>query len=190
APVALPPGAILLEVLGRLPFLHVRSGLSAAQAAILWQIRLPRVVLGLLVGSMLSLAGSAYQGVFRNPLADPYLLGAAAGAGLGATIVVAYAHESAFNGDLLPVAAFFGAAIAVVAAYVLGRSAGAAAGPGALVLAGVTIASFLTALQTFVQQQHLDTVQEVYSWLLGRLAASGGCEVGIVVPYAAVAWVL
>ena len=76
-PVALPPGAILLEVLGRLPFVHVHSGLSAAQAAILWQIRLLRVVLGLLVGSMLSLAGSAYQGVFRNPLADPYLLGAA-----------------------------------------------------------------------------------------------------------------
>jgi iron complex transport system permease protein len=75
-----------------------------------------------------------------------------------------------------------------VLAYVLGRSAGL--GPGALVLAGVTITAFLTALQTFVQQQHVDTVQEVYSWLLGRLATSGWHQVGIIVPYAVVAWVI
>ena len=177
----------------RATFAHVfglHSPLPGVDDAILWELRLPRVILAAIVGGTLAAAGASYQGVFRNPLADPYLLGAAAGAGLGATIVVAYGHNSAFNGDLLPVAAFFGAAIAVVAAYVLGRSAGAAAGPGALVLAGVTIASFLTALQTFVQQQHVDTVQEVYSWLLGRLATSGWREVGIVLPYAVVAWVI
>ena len=177
----------------RATFAHVfglHSPLPRVDDAILWELRLPRVILAAIVGGTLAAAGASYQGVFRNPLADPYLLGAAAGAGLGATIVVAYGHNSAFNGDLLPVAAFFGAAIAVVAAYVLGRSAGALAGPGALVLAGVTIASFLTALQTFVQQQHVDTVQEVYSWLLGRLATSGWREVGIVLPYAVVAWVI
>jgi iron complex transport system permease protein len=177
----------------RATFAHVfglHSPLPRVDDAILWELRLPRVILAAIVGGTLAAAGASYQGVFRNPLADPYLLGAAAGAGLGATIVVAYGHNSAFNGDLLPVAAFFGAAIAVVAAYVLGRSAGALAGPGALVLAGVTIASFLTALQTFVQQQHVDTVQEVYSWLLGRLATSGWREVAIVLPYAVVAWVI
>jgi cobalamin transport system permease protein len=177
----------------RATFAHVfglHSPLPGADDAILWELRLPRVILAAIVGGTLAAAGASYQGVFRNPLADPYLLGAAAGAGLGATIVVAYGHNSAFNGDLLPVAAFVGAAIAVVAAYVLGRSAGAIAGPGALVLAGVTIASFLTALQTFVQQQHVDTVQEVYSWLLGRLATTGWREVGIVLPYAVVAWVI
>jgi iron complex transport system permease protein len=177
----------------RATFAHVfglRSPLPGADDAILWELRLPRVILAAIVGGTLAAAGASYQGVFRNPLADPYLLGAAAGAGLGATIVVAYGHNTAFNGDLLPVAAFFGAGVAVVAAYVLGRSAGAAAGPAALVLAGVTIASFLTALQTFVQQQHVDTVQEVYSWLLGRLATTGWREVGIVLPYAVVAWVI
>ena len=102
--------------------------------------------------------------------------------------MVAYAPGSALTGDLLPVAAFVGASVAVVLAYVLGRSAGL--GPGALVLAGVTITAFLTALQTFVQQQHVDTVQEVYSWLLGRLATSGWHQVGIIVPYAVVAWVI
>jgi iron complex transport system permease protein len=175
----------------RATFAHVfglHSPLSGPDDAILWQLRLPRVILAALVGGTLAAAGAAYQGVFRNPLADPYLLGAAAGAGLGATIVVAYAPASSLTGDLLPVAAFVGAAIAVVAAYALGRSAGVAAGPAALVLAGVTIASFLTALQTFVQQQHVDTVQEVYSWLLGRLTTSGWRDVGIVLPYAVFAW--
>jgi iron complex transport system permease protein len=174
-------------------FAHVfglHSPLSGADDAILWELRLPRVILAALVGGTLAAAGAAYQGVFRNPLADPYLLGAAAGAGLGATIVVAYAPAGSLTGDLLPLGAFVGAAIAVVLAYVLGRSAGLAAGPAALVLAGVTIASFLTALQTFVQQQNVDTVQEVYSWLLGRLATSGWRDVGIVLPYAVVAWVV
>jgi iron complex transport system permease protein len=174
-------------------FAHVfglRSPLSGADDAILWELRLPRVILAALVGGTLAAAGAAYQGVFRNPLADPYLLGAAAGAGLGATIVVAYAPAGSLTGDLLPLGAFVGAAVAVVLAYILGRSAGVAAGPAALVLAGVTIASFLTALQTFVQQQNVDTVQEVYSWLLGRLATSGWREVGIVLPYAVVAWIV
>jgi len=177
----------------RATFAHVlglHSPLAGPDDAILWQLRLPRVILGAVVGGTLAVAGAAYQGVFRNPLADPYLLGAAAGAGLGATLVVSYAPASALTGDLLPIAAFCGAAVAVIAAYVLGRSAGAGAGATALVLAGVTIASFLTALQTFVQQQHVDTVQEVYSWLLGRLATSGWREVGIVLPYAAAAWLV
>jgi len=177
----------------RATFAHVfglRSPLSGAEDAILWELRLPRVILGAIVGGTLAAAGAAYQGVFRNPLADPYLLGAAAGAGLGATLIAAYAPASAFGGDLLPIAAFAGASVAVIAAYVLGRSAGGAAGPAALVLAGVTIASFFTALQTFVQQQNVDTVQEVYSWLLGRLATSGWREVGIVLPYAAAAWLI
>ena len=174
-------------------FAHIfglHSPLSGADDAILWQLRLPRVMLGALVGGTLAAAGAAYQGVFRNPLADPYLLGAAAGAGLGATLVVAYAPNSGLSGDLLPISAFVGAGVAVVAAYVLGRSAGAAAGPAALVLAGVTVASFFTALQIFVQQQHVDTVQAVYSWLLGRLSTSGWREVAIITPYAAASWLI
>jgi iron complex transport system permease protein len=174
-------------------FAHVfglRSPLVGADDAILWDLRLPRVVLGALVGGTLAAAGAAYQGVFRNPLADPYLLGAAAGAGLGATIVVAYGPSGSISRDLLPLAAFGGASVAVVAAYALGRSAGMGGGAAALVLAGVTVAAFMTALQTFVQQQNVDTVQEVYTWLLGRLATSGWREVGIVFPYALVAWIV
>jgi len=82
-PVPLPAGKVLVSILDRLPFVNVHAGLSDRDAAILWQLRMPRVVLGGLVGATLAVSGAAYQGVFRNPLADPYLLGAAAGAGLG-----------------------------------------------------------------------------------------------------------
>jgi len=88
-PAGLPTRSVLLELASRLPLVHVHSGLSATDKAIVWQIRMPRMVLGGLVGWTLAASGAGYQGVFRNPLADPYLLGAAAGAGLGATLVIA-----------------------------------------------------------------------------------------------------
>jgi iron complex transport system permease protein len=140
-PVRLAPGAVLLELAGRLPFVDTHSGLTSQEVAILWQLRLPRVVLGGLVGAMLALAGAAYQGVFRNPLADPYLLGAAAGAGLGATLAIAYGPDtSGWPVDLLPLAAFAGAITGVVAAYALGRSGGART-TTTLILAGVAVAA-------------------------------------------------
>ena len=76
-----------LELLDRLPLIAVHSGVTPTDWSIIWNIRMPRVVLAALVGSTLSVAGASYQGVFRNPLVDPYLLGVAAGAGLGATVV-------------------------------------------------------------------------------------------------------
>ena len=87
-PIDLPLAGVVRELLDHLPLVDVDSGLSARQASIVWELRAPRVVLGVLVGGMLALAGASYQGAFRNPLADPYLLGVAAGAGLGATIAI------------------------------------------------------------------------------------------------------
>ncbi|HEX7149094.1 MAG TPA: iron chelate uptake ABC transporter family permease subunit, partial [Actinomycetota bacterium] len=179
-PVPLAPGAVLVELAGRLPLVDTHSGLSGQEVAILWQLRLPRVVLGGLVGAMLALAGAAYQGVFRNPLADPYLLGAAAGAGLGATLAIGYGPDtSAWPVDLLPLAAFAGAVTGVVAAYALGRSGGTRTAT-TLILSGVAVAAFLTAVQTYVQQQKAETLREVYGWILGRLTTAGWHEVALV----------
>jgi iron complex transport system permease protein len=189
-PVGLGFGPILREVVSHVPFLSVASSFTASEDAILWELRAPRVVLGLLVGAMLASAGAAYQGVFRNPLADPYLLCAAAGAGLGATLVIAYGEGAAASRDLRPVAAFAGATLGVAAAYVLGRSVGGARSTATLILAGVTVASFLTAVQTFVQQQNTDTVQEVYAWILGQLETSGWRDVIAVLPYVVVSAVV
>ena len=188
-PVRLAPGAVLLELAGRLPLVDTHSGLTSQEVAILWQLRLPRVVLGGLVGAMLALAGAAYQGVFRNPLADPYLLGAAAGAGLGATLAIAYGPDtSGWPVDLLPLAAFAGAVTGVVAAYALGRS-GEARTTTTLILSGVAVAAFLTAVQTYVQQQRAETLREVYGWILGRLTTAGWREVVLMAPYALVSTV-
>jgi len=186
-PVGLSPAAVLRELADRLPVLDVTSGLSEQQQAILWQIRVPRVVLGGLVGGALAMAGAAYQGVFRNPLADPYLLGAAAGAGLGATLVLAYVPGvDGWPIDPLPAAAFLGALAGVAAAYTLGRSAARSRTTTTLILAGVAIASFLTSIQGFIQQRESDTLRQVYNWILGTLGTVGWREVALILPYVAV----
>jgi len=183
-PVSLSPVDVVRQLL------NLDSGLDARQIAIVEQIRLPRVVLGLLVGATLSLCGASYQGVFRNPLADPYLLGAAAGAGLGVTIVIVGSAEGSITPASAPLAAFVGALAAVALSYVLGASGGGRASTASLILAGVAVASFLTALQTYVQQRNQDTIRQVYSWILGRLSTAGWHEVRLLLPYAAVTWIV
>jgi len=186
-PVSLSPWAVLREVIDHLPFLDVDSGLDARQAAIVWELRLPRAVLGALVGATLAVAGAAYQGVFRNPLADPYLLGVAAGAGLGATIVIVTAGSGSV---IVPVAAFVGVVAAVLATYSLGAAGGGRRTGTTLILAGVAVAAFLTAAQTFVQQRNAETIREVYAWILGRLGTTGWGDVSLMVPYAAISIVV
>lgn len=178
-PVGLPPRAVLAELVDHLPFVSVHSGLNARESAIIWDLRFPRVVLALLVGAMLSVAGGSYQGVFRNPLADPYLLGAAAGAGLGATLAIVAGSAA----GVVPLAAFAGAMVAVVLAYAIGASGDRLRSSASLLLAGVAVASFLTALQTFLLQRNTETIRQVYSWILGRLTTVGWGEVRMLVPY-------
>jgi cobalamin transport system permease protein len=162
------------------------TGMSEQEALILAELRLPRVIVAGLVGASLATSGAAYQAVFRNPLADPYLLGAAAGAGLGATIAVGYGPAGAID-VTVPMAAFVGALIGVGLAYGLGRSnLGGRAGTS-LVLAGVAVASFLTAVQTFLQQQRSETLRQVYTWILGRLGTTGWDDVWLALPSVALA---
>jgi iron complex transport system permease protein len=180
-PAGLPAGDVVQAFAAKVPFLGVRSPLGPTASTIVFDLRLPRVALGALVGAMLALAGGAYQGVFRNPLADPYLLGIAAGAGLGATLVIAYGPAGSSSSMLLPAVAFAGGAGSVVVTYLVGR------GTTSLILAGVTVAAFFTAVETFVQQQRSESIRDIYAWLLGQLETSGWTEVGIVAPYALIA---
>jgi iron complex transport system permease protein len=185
-PVHLDLSGVLRELFGWLPFVE-SGGLEEQQATILWQLRAPRVALACVVGACLAVSGAAYQGAFRNPLADPYLLGAAAGAGLGATIALVSGAAGSFAAGtpLLPLASFVGALAGVAIAYAIGGSMGGRTTTG-LVLAGVAVASFLTAVQTFVQQQNSDTLREVYTWILGRLGTAGWDDVVLILPYASV----
>ncbi len=158
-PADLGLGEVLAEMANRLPLVEVDSGLGERQQAIIWEIRLPRVVLGLLVGAMLATAGGAYQGVFRNPLADPYLLGVAAGAGFGVTLAIVSGAGDGV-GILDPVTS--------------------------LVLSGVAVASFFTALQTFIQQRESETIRQVYFFVLGQLRTAGWNDVALLAPYTGV----
>ena len=190
-PVSIRPDRIFLEILDRLPGISIDSGLSTIQEAIVWDVRLPRIILGLIVGGLLAVAGASYQGVFRNPLADPYLLGVAAGAGLGATIAIV---SGATNGegmfDALPIAAFLGSAVAVAITLAVGGAVGRSTSTASLLLAGVAVASLFTAIQTYIQQRESATLRQVYSWILGRLSTSGWDEVIMILPYAAISLIV
>jgi iron complex transport system permease protein len=189
--VAVGPADLSLPTVGealltRLPW-HPGLSVPAVAVTIVWQVRLPRVVLGALVGAMLAAGGAAYQGVFRNPLADPYLLGVAAGGGLGATMIIITGGSQA----LLPPAAFVGAGLAVAVTYLLGATgrdrsiiSGATA---SIVLAGVAVAALFTAVQTYLQQEHTQVIQQIYAWILGSLATASWSDVAIILPYAVVA---
>ena len=181
-----------VALLDRLPLISVDSGMSDADWNVIWQVRMPRVVLAGIVGAMLSLAGASYQGVFRNPLVDPYLLGAAAGAGLGATIVftVARSATASWPVDPAPTVAFAAALLTVLVTYVIGAAFGGTRSGVTLVLAGVAVTSLVTAVQTFLLQRHSEVVREVYSWILGTLSTARWSDVRMVLPYVAVATVV
>ncbi len=178
----LPLKGVVLALADRLPFVEAHSGLTPLETGVLFELRLPRVLLGAMVGGLLAVAGAGYQGVFRNPLADPYLLGAAAGAGLTVTLVIVVLGD----GVGVPLAAFCGAAGGVLLAYGLGRTATRGGGTATLVLAGVAVTSFLTAIQTFLQQLKVEELQRVYAWILGDVGG-GWDQVVMCAPYAVVA---
>lgn len=179
-------------MLDHLPLISLDSGVSEAQWNIVWEIRMPRVVLGGLVGGMLSIAGASYQGVFRNPLVDPYLLGAAAGAGLGATLTLTVGRGVTVGWpiDPVPTVAFAFSLLTVLVTYMVGASFGGSRSGVTLVLAGVAVVSFATAVQTFVLQRNLDVVREVFQWILGRLAGATWTDVRLVVPYVTISCVV
>ena len=189
-PAGLEVGGVLAALLDRLPLLELESSLTDRELTILWEIRLPRTVMGALVGGTLASAGAAYQGVFRNPLADPYLLGVAAGAGLGATVAILLRAGGFPSMPLAPLA-FVGAVVGVALSYGLSRTRGRERRSATtLVLAGVAVASFLTAVQTFLQITNVATLREVYSWILGRLVTVGWGDLYAVLPYMAVSWLV
>ena len=164
--------------------------LTPLQTAVVAQFRAPRMVLGLLAGSMLAVAGGTYQGVFRNPLEDPYLLGVSAGAGLGATFAIVNAGASAATPAWTPLLAFAGAMAAVTVTWLIGGRA-VRSNVATLILAGVAVSSLLTSAQTFLQQQSsIGSLTRVYIWLLGSLASASWHSVWLVVPYVVICIVI
>jgi len=152
--------------------------------AIIWQIRLPRVLLAGVVGGTLAFSGAAYQGVFRNPLADPYLLGVAAGAGLAGSLAIVLELPLAYGGfSLLPAVSFAGAMAAVLLAYGIAHSSGQTPNT-TLILAGITISSVAVAAISYILIVDSQNSSAVLAWLLGSFNGSGWRDLSYVLPYA------
>jgi iron complex transport system permease protein len=180
------PQTTLRVLLDHLPFISV-SGATATEDAIIWQIRAPRVALAGIVGATLAFAGAAYQGVFRNPLAEPYVIGVSAGASVGATLIIVSPLFVA-SGVLspLPPAAFAGALIAVALAYGLARVGGAVP-TASLILSGVAISSVGTAIVTYVMLTYNERTIAILNWVLGSFSTAAWTDAGIALPYVVVA---
>jgi iron complex transport system permease protein len=190
-PTDIAPGTVARIVVARA--LHIDVGTwSATAEQIVWQIRVPRVLLAGLVGATLAVSGTAYQGVFRNPLAEPYLIGVAAGAGLGATIVLVSPVTAEWHGlTLVTPAAFAGAMLAVLLSYAVSRVSGVA-GSG-LILAGVAIGALCNATMSFLYMYNEVRITAVFNWLMGGFNLASWTRVGVLALYAlpclAVVWV-
>ncbi|HMB24464.1 MAG: FecCD family ABC transporter permease [Chloroflexota bacterium] len=153
---------------------------------ILWNIRLPRTVLIALVGAALAGSGAAYQGLFRNPLADPYLIGVASGAGLGAIIAMSIRWPYTALGLLaIPLAAFIASLLTVVIVYTLARIGGSVPTTN-LILAGVAVSSFATSLTSFLMLRSNGEVRRAIGWLLGGVSLVNWNAILALIPYLAV----
>jgi iron complex transport system permease protein len=184
--VAIPPLAVLQLLLARLTGAAVPAEYPATYATILFDIRLPRIVLTAITGAALASAGTTYQGLFRNPLADPYLVGVASGAGLGATVVFIFGLAAGPLGmNAVPVGAFLGG-LATVAVVVLSAQVGRRMPVSTMLLAGVAIGSFTSAATTYLMLRSPDGLRRAFNWLLGGYQAGGWQPVWIVLPYVVV----
>ncbi len=162
---------------------------------IVWNLRLPRVLMAALVGASLGGSGAAMQGLFRNPLADPYLLGIASGASFGATLALTLSGHlpAAFSEGALdlgaasrfvPIAAALGAAFALLATLALSRANATRGETTALLLAGTVVGSVLISLSTFLMLRGADRLRAVFAWTLGNLASASWANLGRALPYA------
>lgn len=181
--VFIPPGLIARMFAAQLPGLSFSGDWPETYSTILFRLRLPRTALVALTGAALAGSGATYQGLFRNPLADPYLIGVASGAGLGAVLAMALRWPRDLLGLFtVPAAAFLGATLAVAIVYSLAR-AGKTLPVTTLILAGVAVGSFASALSSFLMLRSEGEVRRALAWLLGGAAMSGWNPVLAALPY-------
>ncbi len=165
--------------------LRVLVGQSSNEtfSTIMWSIRLPRTVLIALVGAALAGSGAAYQGLFRNPLADPYLIGVASGAGLGAVLAMSFNLSISVFGMLaIPAAAFLASLLTVFLVYMFAR-VGSDVPATNLILAGVAVSSFTGSLTSFLMLHSNGELRRALSWLLGGVSLTGWPSILALIPY-------
>ncbi|MCG0276384.1 MAG: iron ABC transporter permease [Thermosediminibacteraceae bacterium] len=190
--VSVPLSKIFNIILSRIPVLGDKlvPDWSASQEVIILKLRLPRIILAFLTGAELSLAGVIYQGIFRNPLADPYIIGASSGASLGAALAILLFPGIKILGlGPIPLFAFLGALLTVIIVYVI-AGIGGRVSSNTLLLAGIAVSSFISALVSFLMYFSDQKLHQIYFWLLGSFSSQGWKEVYINLPYGALGFLL
>jgi len=164
--VSLEPARVWRALSGTLD----RGGVDPTDLAIVWDLRLPRIILAILIGVGLAVSGAAFQGLFRNPLADPFVVGASGGAALGATLAITLGMSWGAGGfGPVPLAAFVGSLLAVAIVYGVAQTGGTAS-PIALLLAGSALSTLLSAIVALLMTMGESSLHQVYGWLLGGLS--------------------
>lgn len=155
------------------------------QSQIIWNIRMPRTIVGALVGINLSLSGAILQAIMRNPLADPHIIGISSGAGLAGVVIMILFPVLEY---LITPVAFVGAMLAAICIYILAWKNGIK--PVRIILAGVAVSAFLSAGISGLMIFYSDRVHGALMWMVGGLAARSWPHVSIILPYAAIGLVL
>ncbi|HEX6796750.1 MAG TPA: iron ABC transporter permease [Ktedonobacterales bacterium] len=185
--VAIPPGTTLAVLLNATHLFHFHRAWPLSDQVILLQLRLPRVVGAAIAGAALAVAGALFQGLLRNPLADPFLLGTSAGAALGATVafvVPALFVASWLGFSLLAICAFAGALLSAALVYAI-ATRGRQTPVVTLLLAGVAVSAILTAAQTLVLALHERAGFQLlgfYYWLAGSIDVQSWAQIGVLLP--------
>lgn len=181
----LPIGTVWSILVHQLPFLaDADPSWTRLDEAIITQVRLSRIMLGVLVGACLGLAGAGFQGVLRNPLADPYTLGVASGSSAGAALVMLLGLQTSLLGIwTVPAAAFITGTLTVICVFWLARSQGQM-GIETLILSGVILQAFLGAFVSFMISMSDDTVNQILFWVMGSLSKRSWDHVLLVLPFA------
>lgn len=183
--VAIPLPDILKMALNKVAVFDFASTWRVADETIIFQIRLPRVIGGALIGAALATAGVLFQGLLRNPMADPYIIGTSAGAALGATIAMILPINLAFLGfGLVPVFAFCGALATVILVYNLARVGGKTP-IISMLLAGFVVSALLFAVMAFLMSisERLGlNLHSVYSFLFGHVSVANWGQIAVVLP--------
>jgi len=184
--VTVPPAQVAKVIINHVPGLGTIYHFSIPEAVdrIVWQIHIPRMLLGALVGMSLAMAGAVLQGLLLNPLADPYMIGVSSGAAVGAGIAVLLGLSGVFMGFGIPLFAFVSALAAVLAVYMLAYRGGTAS-ILSFILAGVVIGSFMWAALTFMMTVASQNLETIVFWTMGSLAgADPWSRVLVLAPFA------
>jgi iron complex transport system permease protein len=183
--VKIPLSTTFSILLDRLPFIDITQTWQDAIATVIMDIRLPRVILAGLVGAALATAGATYQGLFRNPLADPYLIGVAQGASLGAVVgFLLPITWAGFGLTVIPVFSFAGAVLSTATVYLLAR-VGKTLPVTTLILAGVALGALLGSIVSYLIISSGEEMHGIIFWMMGSFSGSKWSEISVVLPYVA-----